>query len=64
MACVQFLPEQGCPDPVLAGCNPAGSSVLPGRTHLGSQVNPLITRLNRNPSWVVALNEWVWTSLL
>lgn len=29
MACVQFLLEQGCPDPVLAGHNPAGSSVLP-----------------------------------
>lgn len=57
MACVQFLLEQGCPDPVLTGHNPAGSSVLPGRNHLGS-------RLNRHPSWAVALKEWVRPPLL
>lgn len=45
---------QECPDPVLEGRNPAGSSVLPERF-------PVL--YDRSPSWTAAVQDWVWTLL-
>lgn len=66
MACIHFVLEQGCPDPVVEGCNPASFSFLPGRKpfQVGSQVNPMTTWLDRNPGCIVAVSEWVWIPLL